>query len=92
MRSRRFVPVIAFEASAPEVLAELAAHGLGIALLPRPFAEFRADRLTVIPIRPELRGRLAFAWRARRPHEPCGPRLVSLAHHAVMQRYGDDSV
>ena len=56
---------ITFEASAPEVLADLAAHQLGVAFLPGQFAKFRADRLKVLRIDPpRLRGRLVFAWRA----------------------------
>lgn len=73
-----FTPRIAFEASAPEVLAELAAHGLGVAFLPGPFAEYRADRLAVLQIDPpRLRGRLVFAWRAGGPGSPAGRALVS---------------
>ena len=80
-----FVPQIAFEASAPEVIADLAAHGLGAAILPGPFAEFRSERLHVIAISPpELRGRLAFAWRAGGPVSPAGRALVSLARGALM--------
>ncbi|WP_436785884.1 LysR family transcriptional regulator [Yinghuangia sp. YIM S10712] len=72
-----FAPRIAFEAGAPEVLAELAARGLGIALLPRSFALTRADRLCAVAIeRPALRGRLVFAWRADGPARPAGRELV----------------
>jgi DNA-binding transcriptional LysR family regulator len=85
-----FVPLIAFEASAPEMLAELAAHGLGAAILPGPFAQFRADRLAVLTIDPpELRGRLALAWRAGGPSSPAGRALVGLARAALVDRYGD---
>jgi DNA-binding transcriptional LysR family regulator len=80
-----FVPLIAFEASAPEMLADLAAQGLGAAILPGPFAEFRSERLHVITISPpELRGRLAFAWRADGPVSPAGRALVSLARGALL--------
>jgi DNA-binding transcriptional LysR family regulator len=75
-----FAPHVAFEASAPEVLADLAAHGLGAAILPGPFAAARSDRLKPIAIeRPALRGRLVFAWRAGGPSSPAGRALVSLA-------------
>lgn len=68
---------IGFEASAPETLADLAARGLGVAFLPGPFAEFRADLLKVIRINPpEPRGRLVFAWRAAGPASPAGRALV----------------
>ncbi len=82
-----FTPRVAFEASAPEVLAELAAHGLGAAILPGPFAERRSDRLWAITIKPpELRGRLVFAWRAGGPSGPAGRALVSLARDTLRAR------
>jgi DNA-binding transcriptional LysR family regulator len=69
---------VAFEASSPEVIADLAAHGLGVAFLPGPFAEFRKDRLAVLQIDPpELRGRLVLAWRASGPASPAGRALIS---------------
>ena len=71
-------PHVAFEASSPEVVADLAAHGLGVAFLPGPFAEFRRDRLAVLQIgAPELRGRLVLAWRASGPPSPAGRALVT---------------
>lgn len=82
-----FTPRIAFEASAPEMLADLAAHGLGAAILPGPFAEYRADRLRPITISPpELRGRLVFAWRAGGPSSPAGRALVGLARETLRER------
>jgi DNA-binding transcriptional LysR family regulator len=82
-----FTPRIAFEASAPEVLGELAAHGLGAAILPGPFAQRRSDRLKAITIRPpELRVRLVLAWRTRGPASPAGRALVSLARATLEQR------
>ncbi|HEY2508320.1 MAG TPA: LysR substrate-binding domain-containing protein [Streptosporangiaceae bacterium] len=75
-----FAPVIAFEASVPETLADLAAHGLGTAILPGPFARARSDVLCVLRIdQPALRGRLVFAWRAGGPASPAGRALVRLA-------------
>ncbi|AEW99038.1 LysR family transcriptional regulator [Streptantibioticus cattleyicolor] len=75
-----FTPRIAFEAGVPEVLAQLAARGLGAAILPGAFAEARSDVLRVLPItRPSLRGRLAFAWRAEGPVSPAARVLVARA-------------
>lgn len=54
---------IAFEASSPLALAELAEHGLGVAILPQSVARGRPG-LHPIRIVPELRGRLVWAWRA----------------------------
>lgn len=71
-------PHVAFEASSPEVVADLAANGLGVAFLPGPFAEFRKDRLAVLQIDPPgLRGRLVLAWRAAGPPSPAGRALLS---------------
>jgi DNA-binding transcriptional LysR family regulator len=68
---------VAFEASAPEVLAELAACGLGVALLPGAFAEYRSDRLAVLQIDPpRLHGRLVLAWRSSGPPSPAGRALA----------------
>lgn len=55
-------PRIAFEATSPLELANLARHGLGAAILPRSMA--RHDGLHPLRITPELRGRLVWAWRA----------------------------
>jgi DNA-binding transcriptional LysR family regulator len=89
-RAAGFTPRIAFEASAPEVLAELAAYGLGAAILPGPFAEYRSDRLRPIIIRqPELRGRLVFAWRSGGRGSPAGRALVSLARKTLQVRAAD---
>ena len=78
-----FSPLVAFEASAPEVVADLAGHGLGAAILPGPFAEFRADRLAIVHLEPELRGRLVFGWRDGGPTSPAGRALVSLARRRL---------
>ena len=68
-----FNPQIAFEASDPHMLAQLARHGLGAAILPGEFAAARSDQLRPIPIyQPELRGRLVFGWRADGPRSPAG--------------------
>ena len=89
-----FSPLVAFEASAPEVVADLAGRGLGAAILPGPFAEFRADRLAIVHLEPELRGRLVFGWRDGGPTSPAGRALVSLARRrlsaaAELRQLGD---
>ncbi len=45
----------AVEASSPETVADRAAHGLGVAFLPGPFARYRPDRLAVLQIDPPRR-------------------------------------
>jgi DNA-binding transcriptional LysR family regulator len=72
-----FSPHIAFEASSPGTLAELAAHGLGVAILPE---SVRHPQLHVAPlVRPRLRGRLALGWRADGPVSPAARALISYA-------------
>lgn len=79
-----FTPRIAFEGSTPELLAELAAHGLGTAILPGTFARARAPRLCVLPIDPPaLRGRLVLAWRAGGPGSPAGRALLGMAREML---------
>ncbi len=75
-----FTPRVAFEASDPETLARLAAHGMGVAILPGAFAESRSATLRAIALRrPAPRGRLVFAWRADGPTSPAGRALLALA-------------
>ncbi|ADT99528.1 MULTISPECIES: LysR family transcriptional regulator [Mycolicibacterium] len=56
-------PRIAFEATSPAELAELARHGLGVAILPQSMAR-GGSGLHALRLAPELRGRLVWAWRA----------------------------
>ncbi|MDH6143044.1 MULTISPECIES: LysR family transcriptional regulator [Kitasatospora] len=79
-----FAPRIAFEASDPVMLAQLAARGLGAAILPGGYAAALADRLHSIAIDPPaLRGRLVLAWRAGRPGSPAGRALLTRARAAL---------
>jgi DNA-binding transcriptional LysR family regulator len=80
-------PRIAFEASHPGVLTRLADRGLGIAVLPaaeNPAAgnpDGQPGGLRELPItHPELRGRLALAWRSG---APVGPATTALARHVI---------
>ncbi|QBS44208.1 LysR family transcriptional regulator [Nocardia sp. CS682] len=82
-----FEPNIAFEAAAPPLLLQLAARGLGIAVVPQ-LTPAEAKALGVRTIRivhPELRGRLALAWRTDRPAAPAAKVLIGqlrIALHA----------
>jgi DNA-binding transcriptional LysR family regulator len=73
-------PRIAFEASDPTVLTRLADRGLGIAILPAAENQgSRPGRLREIAItHPQLRTRLAVAWRAA---APAGPATTALIRH-----------
>ncbi|MFG3509993.1 LysR family transcriptional regulator [Streptomyces sp. NPDC047821] len=73
-----FRPRVAFEAAAPHVLTQLAARGLGIAVLPAGENESPADGplRTVRIVRPEMRGRIALAWQAGGPSSPAARELL----------------
>ncbi|MFJ8476085.1 LysR family transcriptional regulator [Kitasatospora sp. NPDC094011] len=73
-------PRVAFEASDPRVLAQLASRGLGVAILPEPFVSANAAQLHPLRIpSPYLRARLALAWR---PSGALGPAARALLSHA----------
>jgi DNA-binding transcriptional LysR family regulator len=78
-----FAPHIAFEASSPLVLAQLAARGLGVAIVPASVAQAREDLHPLTITQPELRGRLAFAWRSEGPISPAARALVGRARHML---------
>lgn len=69
---------VAFEASTPMELAELAARGLGVAIVPQSVARHRAG-LHAVALTPALRGRLVLAWRASGPVSPAARALIGLA-------------
>ncbi|MGK5627155.1 LysR family transcriptional regulator [Streptomyces sp. URMC 123] len=82
-----FTPRIAFEAGDLDVLVQLAARGLGAAILPGAYAAARSDLLRPIALnKPALRGRLAFAWRAAGPGSPAGRAFVARARDALRAR------
>jgi DNA-binding transcriptional LysR family regulator len=85
-----FQPHIAFEAGDPQMLARLAARGLGLAVLPESVADAHPDDLHPIAItRPALRGRLALAWRAGGPTSPAARALISHARAGLPDPSGD---
>jgi DNA-binding transcriptional LysR family regulator len=68
-----FQPHVLFEASDPHVLAELASRGLGVAILPESVAKAHRREIHALTINsPQLRGRIALAWRAEGPINPAG--------------------
>jgi DNA-binding transcriptional LysR family regulator len=79
-------PRIAFEATSPVELAELARHGLGVAILPQSMARRRAD-LHPMRLVPELRGRLVWAWR-RDMTSPAARRFSARARRLVTAHPG----
>jgi DNA-binding transcriptional LysR family regulator len=79
-----FRPHIAFEASDPVTLAQLASRGLGVAILPKSLAEFRSATLHAITIaRPGLRARLELAWRAEGPVSPAARAFIARIRTAI---------
>ncbi|SFQ20277.1 LysR family transcriptional regulator [Actinomadura madurae] len=77
-------PRIAFEAGEPPVLAEIAGHGLGVAVLPESAARSVPDVLHAMPIvRPRLSGRIALAWRAEGPRSPAARALIARARRVT---------
>lgn len=78
--SAGFAPHIAFEAGDPRVLAQLAAQGLGVAVVPRSVAGACREQLHTLTItEPGLRGRIALAWRTSGPISPPARALITRA-------------
>jgi DNA-binding transcriptional LysR family regulator len=75
-------PRIAFEASTPLALADLAERGLGVAIVPASVPRGR-NQLHALAIVPELRGRLVLAWRSGGPMSPAARVLVKKARRLL---------
>lgn len=75
-------PRVAFEASTPVALAELAERGLGVAIVPASIPRDR-DGVHALAIVPQLRGRLVLAWRAGGPMSPAARVLVDKARRLL---------
>ncbi|WP_236792460.1 LysR family transcriptional regulator [Amycolatopsis sp. GM8] len=80
-----FAPAIAFEASHPLTLAQLAARGLGVAMLPDSVARSQEGLHPLTIVKPRLRGQLVFAWRADGPASPAARVLLDLARRHLGQ-------
>jgi DNA-binding transcriptional LysR family regulator len=71
-------PRVAFEAGDPRVLAQLAARGLGVAILPERFVRSRPDELHPVEIlSPHLRAGLALVRRSSGRISPAAGALLS---------------
>ncbi|WP_349362088.1 LysR family transcriptional regulator substrate-binding protein [Streptomyces sp. H27-C3] len=75
-----FQPRIAFEAAAPPFLAQLAARGLGVAVIPALTADEAAGFgvRTLEITEPKLRGRVALTWRTDGPSTPAATVFLDL--------------
>ncbi|MFJ5679246.1 LysR family transcriptional regulator [Streptomyces sp. NPDC093097] len=78
-----FRPRIAFEAAAPQLLAGLAARGLGVAVIPLPAAAAGAGLRTLAFSGARPRGRIALAWRAEGPAGPAARALLDRLRSAL---------
>src|SRR6185437_8963979 len=78
-----FRPQIAFEAGDPRLLAQLAAQGLGAAILPASAAADPDHLHTLDVTSPRLHGRIALAWRADHPVSPATRAFLHYAEHAA---------
>jgi DNA-binding transcriptional LysR family regulator len=80
--SMGFRPRIAFEVGDPQIAAQLAGRGLGVALLPESVTAGSTVELRAIPLaHPDLRGRIALAWKAH----PVSPAAQAFISHARRQ-------
>lgn len=75
---RGITPRIVFEATALPMVAQLAAQGLGLAILPTSVAESLASSLRSLRFRPEIRSRLELVWH---PTEGTSPAANALVDH-----------
>jgi DNA-binding transcriptional LysR family regulator len=76
-------PRIAFEASDPRVLVQLAGRGLGVAILPQSSTNTDPALHAIAITRPQLRGRIELAWRAHGPISPAASALLDQARAAL---------
>ncbi|MGE5133294.1 MAG: LysR family transcriptional regulator [Gemmatimonadota bacterium] len=75
-----FRPRIGFEVGDPQLVAQLAGRGLGVALLPASVTRAHAGRVRAIPLtRPRLRGRIALAWRTSQAPSPAARAFIEHA-------------
>ncbi|HEY9304498.1 MAG TPA: LysR substrate-binding domain-containing protein [Mycobacterium sp.] len=69
---------VSLEASNPEVVGDLAARGLGVAVLPESYARTRDDLHLVRISRPTLRGRVGVTWRSDGRLSPVATALIEM--------------
>lgn len=69
-------------------LAELAARGSGVTILPQSVSRNRSD-LHAVALSPQLRGRLVLTWRAGGPISPAARALIGVAREHL--RVGADA-
>ncbi len=84
-----FQPRIAFEVGDPAIAAQLAARSLGVALLPETVTTAHPAGLSAVPLtRPELRGRIALAWKIGPPASPAARAFITHARQQLTNTTG----
>ncbi|MFI5953327.1 LysR family transcriptional regulator [Cryptosporangium sp. NPDC051539] len=78
-----FTPTIAFEASDPFLLADLAARDLGLAILPASVLQSEPPGVRAVTLTPEFRGQLALTWRRPGPTNPAARAFLTDARSAL---------
>ncbi len=77
-------PRIAYEASNPLILGQLAARGLGVAILPLSFTDAYPNLLHPLTItHPRIRAHIELAWRAEGPTSPPARALITHARDTL---------
>ncbi|MFD9908720.1 LysR family transcriptional regulator [Streptomyces sp. NPDC059063] len=80
-----FTPRVAFEAASLGLLAQLAARGLGVAVVPAPEAEGTEPGLRALPFAdPGPRGRIGLARRADGPEGPAARAFLARVRAALV--------
>ncbi|MFB4277966.1 LysR family transcriptional regulator [Nonomuraea sp. MTCD27] len=75
-----FAPHVAFEAGEPYVLGQLAARGLGVAVLPESAVAAAASELHVLAVtEPSMRGRMGVVWREGGRQSPAARAFIEHA-------------
>jgi DNA-binding transcriptional LysR family regulator len=88
-RDAGFTPRIVAETGELGSLVELAAEGLGVALLPRSVVTTGEPRVAVLELaRPRLQRRAALAWH-QGPTSPAGQAFLALADQMLRSRVND---
>ncbi|MFF9869604.1 LysR family transcriptional regulator [Streptomyces sp. NPDC013953] len=80
-----FRPRVAFEAASPHVLAQLAARGLGVAVLPlgEEEVDLGGPLRTLQIVEPRMRARIVLAWPAAGPASPAAQVLLDRLRDAL---------
>jgi DNA-binding transcriptional LysR family regulator len=88
-RRAGFTPRIVAETGELGSLVELAAEGLGVALLPRSVGAEAEPRIAILELtRPRLQRRTALVWH-QGPISPAGRAFLTLAHQVLRSRVHD---